>query len=75
MSSINLVPAYGQVYTSKAQVKAALFQNRDFMIQDISSRYNGSYASRSDLVNSGITKAQIRYGKRLEKVWYDSILD
>jgi len=67
MSTINLIPAYGRDYRSQKAVKEAFDADRDFIVADISSRYDGSYANKSNLVNDGIKTVFIRYGQ-LRKV-------
>jgi hypothetical protein len=70
MSSINLVPPswVGPVMT-QAQLKAAIANNDEFQTADIAQGY-GQTTTPNELKAMGITHAQIRYGKRLEKVVY-----
>lgn len=65
--TITLVPTYGRDYKSKKEVQAALDADQDFQIADMSSRYDGKPANKSDLMSGGYTTANIRYGK-LRKV-------
>jgi len=45
---MTLVPAYGRDYTSAKAVKADWDAGKDFIIRDISSRYDGSYINKQD---------------------------
>jgi hypothetical protein len=62
MNSIHLVPAYGRDYTSKKAAIADFEANKDFMINDISSPFDGRYVNREDLQGDGI-RVFIRYKK------------
>ena len=64
---MTLTPAYGRDYKSQKAVKADWDNNKDFVVNDISSPWNGSYCNQSDLQNAGITSAIIRYD-RLAKI-------
>lgn len=59
-----VTPAYGAVYTTQAQVKAAWNNNQDFRMAT-----TGQYMNKQD-ANKYLPgdKFQIRYGKNLEKV-------
>ena len=67
MSRITVVPAYGRDYKSKATVLADWNANKDFVIQDISSRWDGKPMNKLDAERSGITTVNVRY-QRLRKV-------
>ncbi len=60
---INIVPAYGRDYTSKAKVWEALEAGTDFRVADMSSRWDGMVCSLEDLRKEGITDVQVRYSK------------
>ena len=60
---MTLTPAYGRDYTSKAKVKADFDADKDFIVADIGSQYNGSYINKSQLKGEGITSVMIRYKK------------
>lgn len=62
--TITLVPAYGRDYTSKKAALADFNAGKDFQIADMSSPWDGKYASIRDL--SGYT-VNIRY-KQLRNV-------
>ena len=53
-----LIPAYGRDYTSKAKVLADFHADKDFIISDIASRWDGKSANKPDL--KGFT-IQFRY--------------
>lgn len=70
MSSINLTPpAWVGPIVTKAMLKAALANNDEFQTCDVAQGY-GQTTTPRELRAMGITHAQIRYGKRLEKVEY-----
>lgn len=56
MSYLTLVPAYGRDYKSQAAVKADWNCDKDFLVQDISSPYDGKYVNKKDLLDPIITK-------------------
>jgi len=61
-SYLTVVPAYGKDYKSKAQVMQAWNEGKDFQINDMSSRYDGSYINKQDADNQGGLRAiNIRY--------------
>jgi len=64
MKRITLVPAYGRDYKSAKAVKADFDANKDFTINDMSSKWDGKVANKQDL--AGYT-CNIRYGQ-LRKV-------
>lgn len=65
---MTLVPAYGRDYTSKRAVLADWNANRDFVICDLFSPYDGKPVNRVDLERTtGPQQVQIRY-KRLERI-------
>ena len=59
--SIGLTPAYGRDYKSAEEVRSAFFERRDFVIADVSCRWNGSYANINDLKD--YDSVSIRYDK------------
>lgn len=61
MQYLTLVPAYGRDYKSIKAVKEAWEDNKDFIIMDISSLYNGSTISKSCAPPD--TTFNIRYSK------------
>jgi hypothetical protein len=56
--SITLVPAYGRDYKSQATVKADFDAGKDFIINDMSSQWDGKYANKQNLAGHRVT---IRY--------------
>ena len=64
---MTLTPAYGRDYKSKAAVVADLKADKDFIIADITSRWCGKPANRSQLIEAGTRVVTVRYGK-LRKV-------
>ena len=61
---MTLTPAYGRDYKSKKAAVAAFKANRDFIIHDITSPWDGKYASMTDLYSQGLRQVQIRYNRR-----------
>lgn len=73
MSSINLQPpVWAEQVVTKAMLELAIKQNREFQTCDVAQGY-GQTTTPNELKAMGITHAQIRYGKRLEKVWYGKL--
>jgi hypothetical protein len=64
---MTLVPAYGRDYTSKRAVLADWNSDRDFIVADLFSQWDGKPVNRQDIADTGETQIQIRY-KRLEKI-------
>jgi len=65
---MTLVPAYGRDYTSKRAVLAAWNANRDFLVADLFSQWDGKPVNRADLERTtGPQQVQIRY-KRLKRI-------
>ena len=61
--SVTLTPAYGRVYTSKAQVLRDYNAGKDFIAQP-----SGRYFNIADAIACLAVHIKVRYGKRLEKV-------
>ena len=72
MFELKTVPSPGRVYTSKAAVWADWIANKDFIIADMSSRWDGKPVNKQDAdrlgLALGLACVVVRYGKRLEKV-------
>lgn len=58
---MNVIPAYGRDYKSKKAVEADWAAGKDFLIQDISSRWDGKPMNK-DSVPAG-TVVSVRYNK------------
>jgi hypothetical protein len=69
---INLVTG-SVVCNSHAALMQALKDGKDFIIHDINKSDNGLAINLMELHASGYKRAQIRYGKRHEKVWYGDL--
>lgn len=61
--NMTIVPANGRDYTSKAKLLADFKAGKDFIVQDISSPYDGKHVNISDLRSAGITSVNARYKK------------
>ena len=68
MFELNAVPAYGRVYNSKGAVWSDWTAGKDFIVSDISNRWDGKPFNKQDAATAGIACVMVRYGKRLEKV-------
>jgi len=65
---MTLIPAYGRDYTSKREVLRDWNANRDFIVADLFSQWDGKPVNRADLERTnGPHQVQIRY-KRLERI-------
>jgi hypothetical protein len=64
---MTLTPAYGRDYKSVKAVKEDFDAGKDFMINDVSSKDDGRYANKEDLIQAGVKAVKIRYA-RLTKV-------
>ena len=62
--SLTLVPAYGRDYASAKAVKQDWESEKDFQIQDISSKWNGSYTS----IRDNHPSVKIRFNKLTKAV-------
>jgi hypothetical protein len=63
---LTLVPAYGRDYSSPAEVLFAWKAEKDFVIQDVSSPWNGKYVNRQQVGIPGVhapTVFKIRFMK------------
>ena len=61
-----LTPAYGRDYKNKNDVLTDFNNNKDFIINDMFSPYNGKYCNKSDIKNT-YKSVKIRYNK-LQKI-------
>jgi hypothetical protein len=55
-----LIPAYGRDYTSASKLKDDFNANKDFILKDISSPYDGKYINKQDLNGEQV---KLRYSK------------
>jgi hypothetical protein len=68
---IGLIPAYGRDYKNKAEVLTAYNAGKDFIITDITNRWNGMAANNADLKVEG--KVKIRYGLLARVIVVDAV--
>lgn len=68
MFELRTVPSPGRVYTSKAAVWDDWIANKDFIVADMSSRWDGKPVNKQDAEAAALACVVVRYGKRLEKV-------
>jgi len=62
LTRITVVPAYGRDYESRAEVEqAVLVDQKDFLIRDVSCRWNGAYVSARDLQSGDVLN--VRYNR------------
>ena len=64
---MTLTPAYNRDYKNKKDVLIDFNNNKDFIINDIFSPYNGKACNNIDLENVNYKSVKIRYNK-LQKV-------
>lgn len=62
-----VVPAYGRDYRSKGQAIADWEAGKDFILQDISSPWDGKPINKEDAVKAGYRSVNIRY-KNLRQI-------
>lgn len=67
MKTLTVVPAYGRDYKSKAAVNKDFEADKDFLIQDIATKFDGAYICRREAIDAGYTHINIRY-KNLQNV-------
>lgn len=60
--SITIVPAYGRDYKSKRALMEDWYKGLDFLINDVSSAYNGRLINIEDAVRTDIVEIRARYG-------------
>lgn len=73
-NTITLIPNRGRDYPSAERVLEHLKEGRDFIVQDVSSRWNGKPCNLPALKSAGIASARVRYD-RLRKVTTINVLD
>ena len=61
-----LTPAYNRDYKNKNEVLTDFNNDKDFIINDMFSPYNGKYCNKSDIKNT-YKSVKIRYNK-LQKI-------
>ena len=61
-----LTPAYNRDYKNKDEVLTDFNNDKDFIINDMFSPYNGKYCNKSDIKNT-YKSVKIRYSK-LQKI-------
>ena len=64
---MTLIPAYNRDYTNKNDVLKDFNDNKDFIINDIFSPYDGKPCNKRDLKNEGLKDVQIRF-KQLRNI-------
>ncbi len=64
---MTLTPAYGRDYKSAKAAKADYNADKDFVINDVSSPWDGSYVNKSQLKDQGNRPINIRFNQ-LRKV-------
>lgn len=67
MFELKVVPFHGRVYNCKEAILADWNENKDFIIADISCRWDGKPVNNQDAHRAGIACVMVRYGNRLEK--------
>lgn len=62
-----LTPAYGKDYSSKAEVLEAFLADKDFILNDVQSRWDGKPINRPQVEETGKSEVNVRY-KKLARV-------
>jgi len=64
MKTATLIPAYGRDYSSKKAVMADYNADKDFILRDIMSFYDGKFINKSQIDNAtDYTDINFRYDK------------
>lgn len=62
---LTLVPTYGRDYKSPSEVKEDFHLDKDFIIQDISSKWSGKPANKTSIIQyTNHEKVRIRYSDK-----------
>lgn len=67
-NALTMIPAYGRDYKSAAEVEKDFRANKDFIIADVSNRWDGRAVNRQSLLEAGIPAARIRYKRKTRVV-------
>jgi len=60
---VQLTPAYGRDYKSKKAIQADLDADKDFILNDPMSRWDGKPINKTQLLDAGHKEVIVRYGK------------
>lgn len=63
---LEVTPAYGRDYKTQAEAKAAWDAGKDFILQDISSPWDGKPINKEDAKNGGYTTVNIRFKRNTQ---------
>ena len=74
MRTAILTPAYGRSYKKIADVNKDFDGNRDFILHDPTSQWDGRYCNKADLTQD-YTHVQIRYDKHRREVHVRTVLN
>lgn len=66
MSGCTLTPAYGKDYKSKKAALKDLLANKDFILNDPLSRWDGKPANLEAILDSGYGRITVRYRNRTQ---------
>jgi hypothetical protein len=58
-----VVPYYGRDYKNEKELKADWDQNKDFLVSDFLSRFDGKPVNKRDAIADGVDEIKARYGK------------
>jgi len=62
MRTLTLIPAYGRDYGSQKAVAADFAADKDFIVQDVSCRWDGKMVNRMEM-RGHYNQAHIRYSR------------
>lgn len=68
MNHITVTPAYGRDYTSAAKAKADWEAGKDFILQDVSSRWDKKPINLEDARTAGFQEVNIRFARNAKVV-------
>ncbi|MDJ0905379.1 MAG: hypothetical protein QNI96_05125 [Woeseiaceae bacterium] len=61
---MTVTPAYGRDYTSSHEAKASWYGGQDWIVADVTSRWDGKPVSLNDLKNAGVDPTvKLRFDK------------
>jgi hypothetical protein len=63
METLTVVPAYNREYTRQEEIIRDWESGKDFQIDDVGSKFNGSYINKEDAIAGGIESVKVRYAK------------
>ncbi len=66
MKRVTLTPAYGRDYKSAKAARLDFDADKDFIISDYFSKWDGKPANRADLLSAGYREVTLRFSKLMK---------